>query len=1015
MNRAPSARAVPQMASSACVVLGVVLLAGLLPATARAAEPPSGGTPGLTFAGSAGVTETTAAIMARAAKEPPVEIEKETEPKKIRPDRSKLPQNPDARPVSQWPPLPDGGQAYRPDAPFSPQTLGTTFLGATLSGVNPTGAFPPDSMGAVGPAQYIVVVNGRIVSFNKTTGVADGVLNATTNTFFTSVRNGSGTSDPRIRFDRLTQRWIVVIINVSTPNRILIAVSDEASAGVVSASTVWSYYYLQINTAPPTIASTCLMDYPTLGVDANALYIGGNNFCGSPQSFHSTDGWVIRKSSVLSGGPIVATVFRALGTGSTAGLYTPQGVDNYDPAATEGYFVAVDTVSYGTLFLRRVSTPGGTPTISANLTVANAPATSGPLNAPHLGNTNGTNGQLDALDDRLFAAHLRNGKIFSAHNVGVDASGIGGGTATRTATRWYEISGVASPGTPTVSQFGTVWDPAASNPVYYSIPSIMVSGQGHAALGFTTAGTNARVNAGTVGRLADDTPGTTGTPIDYTSSTTAYNPPSDTGNTRGARRWGDYSYTSLDPSDDMTMWTIQQFCNATNSYGVQVVRLLAPPPATPAACSPALVAQGASNANVVVTGTSASGSGFFDPIGTCATCPNHVAATVSGTGVTVNSVTYGDPTHLTLNLTVAPGAAVGARDLTVTNPDGQVVTGTGILTINGSGCPAITGTVSGGGTVCPGTPMGVTVTVSGGTPPYTVTLDNGGGIQTGPGPAFVFPVGVVGGTSTTYSVASLADSASCFGSGVGSATVTVLAAPAQPAITAPAWVAKGSAGHVGTVTNPVAGLTYTWSLVGGTITGGQGTSQVTFSASSTPGPASLSVVAALGAGCPSLEGTAAVNVYDPDGSTRLFTLGPCRLVDTRNPAGPLGGPAIGAGQTRVFSLTGVCGIPAGAVAVILNVTGVNPAAAGSFALFPGNGAFADTTIVSFEAGKTRAAVGTSKLATDGTGTLSVRNTASATVDLILDVSGYFAPVAPAGGKATPSEGSGADEGKGEVK
>ena len=37
------------------------------------------------------------------------------------------------------------------------------------------------------------------------------------------------------------------------------------------------------------ISNTCLADYPTLGLDANALYIGTNNFCGSPsQTFNST-------------------------------------------------------------------------------------------------------------------------------------------------------------------------------------------------------------------------------------------------------------------------------------------------------------------------------------------------------------------------------------------------------------------------------------------------------------------------------------------------------------------------------------------------------------------------------------------------------------------------------------------------------------------------------------------------------------------------------------------------------
>src|SRR5207344_1230126 len=102
-------------------------------------------------------------------------------------------------------------------------------------------------------------------------------------------------------------------------------------------------------------------------------------------------------------------------------------------------------------------------------------------------------------------------------------------------------------------------DSAAANPVSFWIPSVTVSGQGHAALGFSAAGANARINAATVGRLSGDTLGTTqGTPVLYTASSTAYNPPSDPGG-GGGRRWGDYSFTSLDPNDDMTLWTIQEF------------------------------------------------------------------------------------------------------------------------------------------------------------------------------------------------------------------------------------------------------------------------------------------------------------------------------------------------------------------------------------------------------------------------------------------------------------------------
>ena len=111
---------------------------------------------------------------------------------------------------------------------------------------------------------------------------------------------------------------------------------------------------------------------------------------------------------------------------------------------------------------------------------------------------------------------------------------------------------------------------------------------------------NEHVNAFTTGRLATDAlgtlrdgPGGTAFP-GYTSSSTAYNPGGDGGN---PRRWGDYSFVSVDPNDDMTMWTIQEYCNGTDTYGVQAVQLIAPPPATPLSAAPPSVASGSSPAS----------------------------------------------------------------------------------------------------------------------------------------------------------------------------------------------------------------------------------------------------------------------------------------------------------------------------------------------------------------------------------------------------------------------------------
>src|SRR5439155_7517537 len=85
------------------------------------------------------------------------------------------------------------------------------------------------------------------------------------------------------------------------------------------------------------------------------------------------------------------------------------------------------------------------------------------------------------------------------------------------------------------------------------------------------------------------------------------------------------------------------------------------------------------------TGASSGGSGFYDP-GTG--FPNHLAASISSTGITVNSISFTDPTHFTLSITVAYTAPLGGRTVTATNPDGQSITSVSqILTVACNPCP----------------------------------------------------------------------------------------------------------------------------------------------------------------------------------------------------------------------------------------------------------------------------------------------------------------------------------------
>jgi hypothetical protein len=638
------------------------------------------------------VTETTEAIMARnKTLKPSTKLLNKFERDNEERENAKL--NPLSPLTSQWP-LPKNGQAQGGLVPSGARKVeslrfdgdGAHFLGGTLSD---TASFPPDTMGAAGPTQFLVGINGRIRVFSKA-GVK-GALDTTMDNFFASVMtppiNQNFTSDPRVRYDRLSQRWFVIIIDVPYPygqfeNRVLIAMSDGPT---ITAGTVWSFFQFRHDQVAPAGDTNRFADYPTLGIDAKALYIGVNLFSTVNGSFQNTTGFVVRKSSLTSGGPIVATAFRGLISVATgAGLYTPQGVDNDDPAANEGYFIAVDNATWGTLMMRRITDPGGTPSISGNFSIT-VPATYFPVKVPHLGNTGGFNGYLDALDDRLFAAQIHRNRLTgvssltTAHNVRVHTLGQSNANGTRNAVRWYEIGSLS--GTPTLMQGGTIYDGASTNPNSVFIPSIAMSGQGRMIIGCSFSGATMYASALIAERFASTAAGTFASAFTAKSGSAAYNPPSDPGGSYG-RRWGDYSFTCVDPADDMTIWSIQEYTDSTNSYGVEVLKLMAPPPAAIASLSPASANPG-DTLNIVVNGTSSAESGFYEPAALWQYV-NHIQASFSGSGVTVNSVTFTDPTHVTINVTVAANAAAGTRNLTITNPDGQASTANAVFTVNSS-------------------------------------------------------------------------------------------------------------------------------------------------------------------------------------------------------------------------------------------------------------------------------------------------------------------------------------------
>ncbi len=140
---------------------------------------------------------------------------------------------------------------------------------------------------------------------------------------------------------------------------------------------------------------------------------------------------------------------------------------------------------------------------------------------------------------------FRNGRVWTTHSVGVPV-----GAVDRTAVAWYELDPAAMP-TPIV-QSGML-DGGAD--VHHIFPSIAVNANGDAFLGCSRSDATRYCEGVYTSRLAGDAAGTMEPLTVLKAGEDVYE--KDFGS--GRVRWGDYSGTVVDPADDFSFWTIQEY------------------------------------------------------------------------------------------------------------------------------------------------------------------------------------------------------------------------------------------------------------------------------------------------------------------------------------------------------------------------------------------------------------------------------------------------------------------------
>jgi hypothetical protein len=125
----------------------------------------------------------------------------------------------------------------------------------------------------------------------------------------------------------------------------------------------------------------------------------------------------------------------------------------------------------------------------------------------------------------------------------------------------------------------------------------------------------------------------------------------------------------------------------------------------------------------------------------------------------------------------------------------------------------------------------------------------------------------------------------------------------------------------------------------------------------------------------------------------FYPITPCRIADSRNATAPLGGPSLAGGSGRTFPiLSSTCGLPATAQAYSLNFAAVPPGPLGYLTAWPTGQTMPLAASLNAITGTVTANAAIVPAGTGG----SIDVFASNPTNLVIDVNGYFAPMATGG-------------------
>jgi hypothetical protein len=423
--------------------------------------------------------------------------------------------------------------------------VGLNFTACTLSDC---GGIPPDTMGAVGEAHIVQLINSEFRVFRK----SDGMLLQSKPDFAFWADAGLFPSfpfDPRVAYDASTQRWFALEVDDSfSPNGFLVAVSSTPDP-----TQGWTAFRIDSDSTDESWA-----DFPMLGVDADGVYLSANMFTLDGFFTGLTTLVVLPKADLLAAAPGIAngTIFERVPFGDLG--FSPQLTLNLD--GTGGPMPIVG--GFGTfIHVGAIVGPITSPTLAflGPAGLVELPFFDGdPPNAEQPGEL----ANIEIIDSRFTSnLVLRNGRLWGARTVR---------NAGRAVVEWFQFD----PATRTVLQFGLIADQALD--LYY--PSIAVNEFEQVVISFNGSSEAQFVSIYAVAGETEGGSTTFGAPVLLKEGVGPYEIVVD-----GRNRWGDYSATVVDPADPRMFWTFQEWADLGNSYGTQItqIRVLADPAPCP--------------------------------------------------------------------------------------------------------------------------------------------------------------------------------------------------------------------------------------------------------------------------------------------------------------------------------------------------------------------------------------------------------------------------------------------------